>query len=103
MSKSSDRSAGREKRLTEIPAAKQADLRNNSNHTVYIITTSLVPYLSNKARIKGFGSSLRITRKGLIPKVIQMMSSNQPVTSIVSRTTNSKNTIILTRLTNLEQ
>ena len=85
MSKSFDKSTGSlstERKGTDRDSSYKTGRLNNNSDKPYclmfniITTTALVSYLSNKTRIKGFGSSLRITHKRLITKVMQMTSSN---------------------------
>lgn len=59
------------------------------------------PYLSNQTSIKRFGSTLWVTNKWFVSKVMQVASSYQTITTIVSRTTNCKNTVVLTWFVNL--
>lgn len=103
------------KGLTVIPAAKllhwirisfkiyRPPLKINQPHiyaynkTKHSRTWSLryIPYLSDQTSIKRLSSTLWITDKWLISKVMQVTSSHKTITAIVSRATNREDTIIL--------
>lgn len=65
------------------------------------IVESIKDYLSNKASIQRFGCTFWITNKGLISEMIKMTSSNQTITTIISRTTDDKNPCMFTQLIDL--
>lgn len=93
------------KELTVIPATKQLNQIRNSAKLVMsrVRVTIMVEQLnlSNQTSIKRLWSPLWITNRWLVSKVQQMTSSHKTISTIVSRTTDNKNTLILAGFVNL--
>lgn len=103
MSKSFDRSTGRsstDKKGTPSDSSYRITSTDKYCNKIYKLifhkNETLSVYLSHQTTVKRLSGALWITNKWSISKVMQMTSGYKTITTIVSRTTNGKYTVIFT-------